>query len=289
MMDEITQEHAMPSGEQSSLPRNESATGDLRLHEFHSRIFRNTRMLRVWLPPRYDAPGNDTRHYPVLYLNDGQNLFDRATAFAGVEWQVDETADRLIRQGEIPPLIIVGIDNAHTDRIKEYLPYRLFHPPILRPQGKRYPGFLMNEVMPFVYERYRIARGPENTGLGGSSLGALISLYTVIERPGVFGRLLLESPSLFISNRRILKYSRHFRRWPAKVFMAIGTREAGREDKDRQVVEDVRELEQSLRRAGLDEHRLLVKIDEGATHNEGEWAKRFPGALTFLFGEVPRT
>ena len=83
-------------------------------------------MLRVWLPPRYDAPDNTSRHYPVLYLNDGQNLFDRATAFAGVEWQVDETADRLIRQEVIPPLIIVGIDNAQSDRIKEYLPYRSF-------------------------------------------------------------------------------------------------------------------------------------------------------------------
>jgi predicted alpha/beta superfamily hydrolase len=139
--------------------------------------------------------------------------------------------------------------------------------------------------MPFVYERYRIARGPENTGLGGASLGALISVYTVIERPGVFGWVLLESPSLFVSHRRILKPSRHFRHWPAKVFLAIGTRESGREDKDRQVVEDVRELERSLRQAGLDDSRLLVRIDEGASHNESEWAKRFPDALTFLFGK----
>jgi predicted alpha/beta superfamily hydrolase len=281
MMEEITQEQAART--------NDSVTGELRFHELHSRIFRNTRMLRIWLPPRYDAPGNETKLYPVLYLNDGQNLFDRATAFAGVEWQVDETADRLIRQEVIPPLIIVGIDNTQGDRIKEYLPYRSFHPPVLRPQGKRYPDFLMNEVMPFVSERYRIARGPENTGLGGSSLGALISLYTVIERPGLFGRLLLESPSLFVSNRRIVKYSRHFRRWPEKVFMAMGTRESGREDKDKQVVEDVRELERSLRRAGLDERRLMVNIDQGATHNEREWAKRFPDALSFLFGKTDST
>jgi predicted alpha/beta superfamily hydrolase len=264
---------------------NDSVTGDLRLHEFHSQIFRNTRVLRVWVPPRYDAPGNGARHYPVLYLNDGQNLFDRVTAFAGVEWQVDETVDRLIRQEVIPPLIVVGIDNTQGDRIKEYLPFRSFHPPVLRPQGKRYPDFLINEVMPFVYERYRIARGPENTGLGGSSLGALISLYTVMERSGIYGKVLLESPSLFVSNRRILRYSRHFRQWPSKVFLAIGTRESGREDKDRQVVEDVRALERSLRRAGLDDRRLLVRIDEGASHNEGEWAKRFPDALSFLFGK----
>jgi predicted alpha/beta superfamily hydrolase len=240
-------------------------------------------MLRVWLPPRYDAPENSARLYPVLYLNDGQNLFNRTIAFGGVEWQVDETADRLIRQEVIVPLIIVGIDNAQGERIKEYLPFRSFNPPILRPLGKRYPNFLINEVIPFVCERYRVARGPENSALGGSSLGALISLYTVIQRPEVFGGLLLESPSLFISYRRIVKFSRLVRQWPAKVFLAIGTREAGREDKDRQVVEDVRELERTLRRAGLDDRRLLVKVDEGATHNESEWAKRFPEALSFLF------
>ena len=266
------------------VPPNDSVVGGLRLHEFHSRVFRNTRLLRVWLPPRYDAPDNVARQYPVLYLNDGQNLFDRSTAFGRVEWQVDETADRLIRQEVIPPLVIVGIDNAQSDRIREYLPYRSFNPPIMRPRGKRYPDFLTREVMSFIHERYRIARGPENTGLGGSSLGALISLYTVIQRPEVFGRLLLESPSLFISYRRILKYSRLVREWPAKIFLAIGTREAGREDKDKQVVDDVRELERNLQLAGLGDRRLLVRIDEGANHSEGAWAKRFPDALSFLFG-----
>jgi predicted alpha/beta superfamily hydrolase len=238
----------------------------------------------VWLPPGYDLAENKGRHYPVLYLNDGQNLFDRATAFIGVEWQVDETADRLIREEKIPPMIIVGIDNMQKDRAREYLPYRSFNPPLLRPQGKRYPEFLMSEVMPFLYQRYRIARGAENTGIGGSSLGAIISLYTVLDRPGIFGRLLLESPSLFISNRRLLKVSRAFRQWPARVFVAIGTAEAGREDRDAQVVEDVRDLEHVLRRAGLREDRLRVKIDEGARHSEAEWAKRFPEALEFLFG-----
>jgi enterochelin esterase-like enzyme len=250
--------------------------GELRLHEFQSRIFRNIRMLRVWVPPGYNAGENQSRHYPVFYLNDGQNLFDPATAYIGVDWQVDEAADRLIRDGKIPPLIIVGIDNAQKDRPKEYLPYRSFHPPVMRPQGKRYPEFLLNEVMPFVHEHYRIARGPENTGLGGSSLGAIISLFTAMDRPGIFGRLLLESPSLFISNRQLLKVSRAFRQWPERVFIGIGTKEAGSEERDRQTVEDVRQLEHILRRGGLKEDRLRVVIDEGATHSEQEWAKRFP-------------
>lgn len=273
------------TGEALQSALNLSVVGDLRLHEFQSRIFNNKRMLRVWLPPAYDAPENKDRHYPIFYLNDGQNLFDRAAAFAGVEWQVDETADRLIRQNQVPALIIVGIDHGQKDRAREFLAYRSMNPPVLRPQGKRYPEFLLNEVMPFLYLRYRIARGPENTGLGGSSLGAIVSLYTVIDRPGIFGRLLLESPSLFICNRRMLKYSHAFRQWPERIFLAMGTKEAGREDKDKQVVEDARELERILRREGLRDDRLRVKIDEGATHSESEWAKRFPEALTFLFGQ----
>ncbi|HXZ31078.1 MAG TPA: alpha/beta hydrolase-fold protein [Terriglobales bacterium] len=280
-MNETSQAANIPKPD---LAERASVVGNLHVHEFTSSVFRNTRMLRVWLPPGYDAPENSSRRYPVFYLNDGQNLFDKTTAYAGVEWGVDETADRLIREAAIPPLIVVGIDNAQSNRMKEYLPYLCLQPPILRPQGKRYPDFLMHEVMPFAGERYRIARGPENTALGGSSLGALISLYTVIQRPGIFGRLLLESPSLYISQRRILKDSRYFRHWPAKVYVAIGTHEAGRADKDWQVVEDVRELERILRGAGLGDDRLRVRIDEGATHNEREWARRFPEALKFLFG-----
>jgi predicted alpha/beta superfamily hydrolase len=281
-MDEINTQQVPARSNIATQPKP-SVTGDLRLHTLTSNIFRNTRMLRVWLPPRYEAPENQQRRYPVFYLNDGQNLFDNATSFTGVKWAVDETADRLIRQEAIPPLIIVGIDNGQHDRIKEYLPYRSINPPVLRPQGKRYPEFLMNEVMPFVQQRYRVATGPENSGLGGSSLGALISLYTVMDQPKLFGRLLLESPSLFVSKRRLLRYSHYFGQWPERIFLAIGTKEAGREDKNRQAVRDVRELEKIIRNAGLDDGRLRVKIDEGAVHHEQEWAKRFPETLEFLF------
>lgn len=264
--------------------RAQSATGDLRLHEFHSRIFHNTRFLRVWLPPAYDDPANAGRRYPVLYLNDGQNLFEPATSFTGVEWQVDETGDRLIREGVIPPMIFVGIDNAARDRVREYMPHRSLHPMTLRAHGTRYPSFLFKEVMPFIARNYRVASGPENTGLGGSSLGALIALYTAAVRPGVIGRLLLESPSLWASNRQLIRQSRGVKRWPERVFLATGTAEAGRKDKDQSVVDDVREFAAILRRAGLDDTRLRLVIDDGATHHESAWARRFPEALAFLFG-----
>ena len=285
-MAENTESQTAVASQEIASASNGSVTGDLRLHEFTSRIFRNTRFLRVWLPPGYDDPGN-SRQYPVFYLNDGQNLFDRSTAFTGVEWGVDDTADRLIREQKIPPMIIVGIDNAGDERLKEFLAYRSFNPPVLRPLGRKYPDFLLREVVPFIAQRYRTAKGPEQTGLGGSSLGASISLYTAMAVPGVFGRLLLESPSLFVSTRQLLRDSRRFSQWPERVFLAIGTREAGREDKDEETVDDVRELGQTLRRAGLDDKRLLLRIDEGATHSEGAWAARFPDALGFLFESKP--
>jgi enterochelin esterase-like enzyme len=264
---------------------NDSVKGDLRLHEFISRIFRNIRLLRVWLPPGYDALENGERRYPVLYLNDGQNLFDRASAFAGVEWEVDEAADRLIREGAVQPLIIVGIDNATKDRIREYMPHRSLQPMMMRVHGKHYPDFLIKEVMPFISSRYRVAAGAENTGLGGSSLGALIAHYTAIARPGTIGRLLLESPSLWASNRQLIRESRAVRQWPERVFLAAGTAEAGRPDKNQSVVDDVRELASILRRAGLNDNRLRVVLEEGANHSESAWARRFPEALRFLFGQ----
>lgn len=268
----------------STAIRAGGATGDLRLHEFQSRVFQNTRFLRVWLPPGYDNAENAGRHYPVLYLNDGQNLFEAAAAFAGIEWQVDETADQLIREGVVPPLIVVGIDNAGKDRIREYMPYRSLNPRMLRVRGRYYPDFLMNEVMPFAERSYRVATGPENTGLGGSSLGALIALYTAMARPGVIGRLLLESPSLWASGRRLISESRSVRIWPERIFLAAGTAEAGNAERSRTVVDDVRELAAILRRAVLSERRLRLMIKDGAGHNEAAWAERFPEALQFLFG-----
>jgi len=268
----------------SGVIRATGATGDLRLHEFRSRIFKNTRFLRVWLPPAYDDPQNSGRYYPVLYLNDGQNLFESSTAFGGVEWGVDETADRMIREGAIAPMIIVGIDNTGKDRMREYMPHPSMHPMMLRVKGRHYPDFLMKEVMPFVEHTYRVATGPENTGLGGSSLGALIALYTAGVRPGVIGRLLLESPSLWASNRQAIKESRVVRIWPEKIFLAAGTAEAGNAERSRTVVDDVRELAAIMRRAVLSENRLRMVITDGAGHTESAWAERFPEALQFLFG-----
>jgi predicted alpha/beta superfamily hydrolase len=143
----------------------------------------------------------------------------------------------------------------------------------------------MKEVMPFIESTYRVATSPENTGLGGSSLGALIALYTVIAQPGVFGRLLLESPSLWVGSRQSIKDSRPVRIWPERIFLGAGTAEAGNAERSRSVVDDVRELAAILRRAVLSEKRLRMVIKNGAGHTESAWGERFPEALQFLFGE----
>src|SRR5271168_4424793 len=174
-------------------PATPASKGNVWVHELGSRIFGNTRLVRVWLPPNYDGWG--ATRYPVLYLNDGQNLFDPATAFAGVHWGVGETATRLIGERKIRPLIIVGIDNT-KNRVNEYIPYPSRDPRVLSARGKCYPDFLQAEVMPLIQARYPVLQGPENTGLGGASLGGLITLYTQVASPGIFGRVLIESPSL---------------------------------------------------------------------------------------------
>ena len=275
---------ALPGGGiRADVGPGHTITGDLRLHEFPSQVFCNTRLLRVWLPEGYDAEANRERQYPVLYLNDGQNLFDAATSFIGVEWGVDETTDGLIRTGVIPPMIVVGVDNAQGSRTNEYLPYVTRELSDKTVNGKNYPRFLMKEVMPFIQQTYRVKTGPENTGLGGSSLGALITLYTVMAKPGVFGRILLESPSLFVCERKVLRQSKSTKVWPQRVFVAIGTNETERERQRQAVIDDVLTLEKHLLAAGLGGDRLQVVVDVGATHNEGEWAKRLPAALAFLF------
>jgi predicted alpha/beta superfamily hydrolase len=255
-----------------------SVVGNLQVVPFTSSVFHNTRMLRVWLPPHYDSLENHNRRYPVLYLNDGQNLFDACTSmFSPEEWRVDETATSLIDDGKIPPLIVVGIDNAgKRDRPKEYLPFpdESLRPPTTDVHGKDYPRFLVDEVMPFIERMYRIDERPIATGIGGSSYGAGIALYTVMERPGRFEKLLLESASLYAHDDYLLKRATTFKKWPARVFIGVGS--------VNEPVDDVRRLRTILqRRPGVG---LLFIASPGAGHNEKAWAQRFPDALEFLYG-----
>jgi predicted alpha/beta superfamily hydrolase len=225
------------------------------------------------------------RSYPVLYLNDGQNLFDPSRAFAGVTWRVGDTAERLIRRRRIPPLLIVGIDHGDARRPREYLPVDDDRNPDARhPLGAQFAAFITREVMPVIAHRYPVARGIANAGFGGSSYGAVAALYTALASPGVFGRLLLESPSLHVGNAYLLRRARAAKRWPSRIYLGVGTAETRRTDWNEETVTNVLVLERILRAARLGSRRLRVRVEEGATHSEGAWAARLPEALEFLYG-----
>jgi predicted alpha/beta superfamily hydrolase len=278
-----------PSATQAPAEKEHTVLGVLEITPFTSKIFHNTRMLRVWLPANYGSPHNAHRTYPVLYMQDGQNLFDEATSDAG-EWHLDETVDHLVGSFKIPPMIVVGIDYAGDQRSSEYLPYRDPHhaqydvpvPKELR--GKDYTTFLLTEVMPFIEKKYRVSRGAANTGIGGASYGGVITLYTVLQHPGIFGHVLVESPVLGVGDGQLLKDVERAKELPQRMFVAMGTNETKDPDYNAELVKSVEELQTILRQKGMGPDRLKVVVEEDAVHNEGAWSRRLPEALLFLYG-----
>ncbi|HTQ96353.1 MAG TPA: alpha/beta hydrolase-fold protein [Candidatus Acidoferrum sp.] len=246
-------------------------------HErFPSRFLRNQRDLIVYLPPGYDAQPD--RHFPVLFLHDGQNLFDGSTSFIpGMDWHVGQTADQWIQEGRVEPLIIVGIYNAGKQRIGEYTPTRA--PKLGGGRANRYAKFLLEEVKPFVNFQYRIQQGPESTGIGGSSLGGLVSLYLGLRQPKVFGKIAALSPSVWWNERVILRFAATAAVRPLpRIWLDIGTREGPR------IVDDVERFRDILVGKGWQPDRNLhYERVEGAEHNEAAWARRVGPFLQFLF------
>ena len=269
-----------------------TVSGDLRLHTLESRIFGNTRTIRVLLPPGYDAPGNESRRYPVLYMLDGQNLFDACLSdVSHQEWGVDETVYRLVAEKKIPPLIVVGVDHAGKDRAHEYLPYKDYGGGLFmaKPAGKQFPDFVTGEVMPLVDRQYRTLKGRPNTGIGGSSYGGVASLYALLVKPDNFGYALIESPSLGIGKGQLVRDTNPLIAKPVKVFIAFGGKEADNPAVNDKMVGLVRQVEANFRAAGYDDSNIRVVIEPEARHSEPAWASRLPGALTFLFGEWRET
>lgn len=273
-------------------PQRRSVVGDLRFHKLNSEIFGNTRTLRVLVPPGYNR--NRDKKYPVLYLNDGQNLFQVKTAQTkNSEWAVDEAYKALLDRREIEPVIIVGIDNAgRSQRANEYLPYfdEYLSPPLPDPTGAKYPDFLIEEVLPFIEKKYRVKKGAEFTALGGASYGALISLYTFIKKPETFGMLLLESPSFYVDDAKILKEAAKMEKLPRKIYIGVGTNEEGKPnctpgDLSHEAVQDVLKLKKILEEKNIEKENLKVLIEDCATHSEVAYGRRFPEALRFLFGK----
>jgi predicted alpha/beta superfamily hydrolase len=243
---------------------------------FPSRFLRNKRDLIVYLPPGYDQ--QPQRHFPVLYLHDGQNLFDGSTSFIpGMDWHVGQTADQCIQDGRVEPLIIVGIYNAGKQRLGEYTPTRA--PKLGGGRANRYAKFLLEEVKPFVSSQYRSKQDTENTGIGGSSLGGLVSLYLGLRQPEIFGKIAALSPSVWWNERVILRFASTAPVQPLpRIWLDIGTREGPR------IVDDVERFRDVLIGKGWQQERNLhYQRVEGAEHNEAAWAARVGPFLQFLF------
>jgi len=251
-------------------------SGQLRKHDqFRSRFLRNRRDLIVYTPPDYaEQPG---RRFPALYLQDGQNLFDGATSFIpGQDWHIPQTADEGISSGAVEPLIIVGIYNTKA-RVREYTPTHV--PKLGGGRADRYAKFLIEEVKPFVESEYRTLSGPQNTGIGGSSLGGLFSLYEGLKHPGTFGKIAALSPSVWWNQMVIHSLVREMNVNPRpRVWLDIGTREGPHMVP---IVERFRDvLLQKGWRLSQDLHYGRV---EGAQHNEAAWAQRVGPFLQFLY------
>jgi len=254
-----------------------ASPGQLRKFEkYRSRFLPRTRDLIVYLPPGYEE--NAYSRYPVLYLQDGQNLFDGSTSFIpGMDWHVKDTADQLIGQGAIRPLIIVGIYNTGKWRLGEYTPSR--DKKMGGGKADRYGQMLLEEIKPFVESQYRTLSGPANTGLGGSSLGGLLAIYLGLRFPQVFGKLAVLSPSVWWNRGWILNFaSRVALPGRPRIWLDVGTKEGGRS------AENVRRLCNVLVEKGWHEGGdLRFEVISGAEHNEAAWAQRVGPFLQFLF------
>jgi predicted alpha/beta superfamily hydrolase len=267
--------------EEKRLRKTHTLTGIVKqFPDFRSEILGGERRVWVYLPPAYDR--EPERRFPVLYLHDGQNVFDGATAFlAGKEWEADETTERLIEEGRIEPLIIVAVDNGGEARIEEYTPTA--DRGGRGGQVDRHGRMLVEELKPWVDETFRTRPGREDTGIAGSSYGALASLWVGLTHPEVFGKIAALSPSVGRDDRQIVGFVESLPEKPdTRVWTDMGT------DEYRGAVEEARALRDALVARGWVEGRDLAHHEaEGAAHDEPAWAERFPAVLEFLFPTAP--
>ena len=251
----------------------------LRLHRgFRGRHLPDARDIIVYLPPGYEE--EPERTYPVLYMQDGQNLFDPRTSFIkGRTWEMREQADEVIEAGEVEPLVIVGIYNTGNRRLAEYTHERDWQ----RGGGEadRYGLLVTEDLMPWIAHRYRVQTDRASTGLGGSSLGGLVTLYLGLRFAHHFGRLAVLSPSVWWNHKSILGYlnERAPQIWERpKMWLDVGEKEGQRTLRDAELL--ARRLKANGWVPGQTLH--FERVPDG-THDEASWARRVEPMLKFLF------
>lgn len=232
---------------------------------------RNRRYVDVYVPDSY---GDGRRRYPVVYMQDGQNLSDPAIAFGGNTWRLDEGLPWLRDRGI--EAIVVGVHNT-PQRLAEYSPFA--DPRHGGGDADRYARFLIDTLKPRVDEDFQTRRDRESTVIAGSSMGGLFSLFAFFRRPSAFGRAAIMSPSIWFGGRRILDYVAAARHTRGRIYLDVGTAEG------RGTLHDVRLLARLLREKGYAAGTLKVVVARGGRHSEGDWALRFPSALDYLLRE----
>ena len=230
------------------------------------------RTVRVYLPPGYDA-SND--RYPVLYLHDGQNLFDDATSYVG-EWGVDETLDAMAR--DHLPFIAVGIDHGGEKRINELTPWPPADPKYGPAEGIAYLEFVVKTVKPFIDAHYRTRTGRQDTAIGGSSMGGLMSHYAIHKYPQVFGRALVFSPAYWISGELPFDYTLGRTLPPGTRIYAVTGGKEGEE-----ALAGLERMAAVLRDNDLPGVAVCSEVRAGAEHNERFWSAEFRRAVEWLF------
>jgi predicted alpha/beta superfamily hydrolase len=266
-------------------PLPDTLTGNIKYHDVDgSSVGLKNRKLIVWLPPHYDT--DTSARYPVLYMHDGQNLMNVRTAAFSVEWGVDETAQRLVEAGLMEPIIIVGVYNT-DDRIPEYT--QVPDPQYGGGKADDYGRLLVNVVKPLIDSTYRTKPEPQYTGVAGSSLGGLVSMYFGLTHSDTFSRIGVVSPSVWWANKDIVtRVNNLSSKLPLRIWLDIGTNEDGTAAESQQTVDDARALRDALSAKGwaLDSDLKYFEA-EGARHNEAAWAARTEQILEYLYPPVP--
>jgi predicted alpha/beta superfamily hydrolase len=247
-------------------------TGNYRVHEdIHSRHVCHRKVI-VWLPPSYEE--QQDQRYPVLYMHDGQQVFDPATSTWGRSWEVDRTATRLIHAKKIQDIIVVAAYST-DQRDKEYVPPQ---------KGEDYTRYMVEELKPFIDRNYRTRPDRQHTAVAGASLGGLISFYMAWKHPDIYFAAACFSPAFdYKGERSVFDLVKATRKTPDLRLLLYG---GVADDLEQELITGMREMAKLLhrRKQFKDPDNLMVIEDTGGAHNEATWAQHMEECLRFLFG-----
>lgn len=266
------------------------------IKEFYMKELNRRRTIRIYLPEDYEY---SNKNYPVMYMHDGQNLFNKELSSFGMIWDVKTLMDKFYDDKKTDGIIVVGIDNGNEFRYDEYSPWRDEKIQSIMPHVKEtgnpggngflYGEFIVNTLKPYIDNNFRTIKNRENTSICGSSMGGLISLVIGLKYQNIFSKIGAFSSALFFAENDMMKFLSNIKKeYNMKIYMDVGTAETSNNDiKDfpKYYLESNKNAFYLLKECGFSESKEEIKflIDEGARHNELEWNKRFPVMMDFLY------